>query len=79
MNANDKKLLAQLASHPGEFIGRLKIVDEKGQERSFNTPFAEQVMALQDFCSDAETVIHYKPRQIGDTTVATAYNFNYLY
>ena len=79
MNAHDKKLIAQLAQNSGEFIGRLKIVDEKGQERSFNTPFAEQVMALQDFESEAETVIHYKPRQIGDTTVATAYNFNYLY
>jgi hypothetical protein len=79
VNANDKKLMGQLMSHPGEFIGRLKIVDEKGQERAFNTPFAEQVMALEDFCSEAETVIHYKPRQIGDTTVATAYNFNYLY
>jgi hypothetical protein len=31
VNANDKKLLAQLSRSPGEFIGRLKIVDEKGQ------------------------------------------------
>ena len=79
MNVADKNRLVELASRPGEFISRLKIVDEKGQERLFNHPFAEQVAALEDFQSDAQTVIHYKPRQIGDTTVATAYNFNYLY
>lgn len=79
MNQTDKKYLKALAENPAEFISRLKIVDEKGQERLFNTPFDEQVLALQDFMSPAETVIHYKPRQIGDTTVATAYNFNYLY
>tara|TARA_R110001592_G_scaffold26120_1_gene98249 strand:- start:2915 stop:4483 length:1569 start_codon:yes stop_codon:yes gene_type:complete len=79
VNVADKNRLVELASRPGEFISRLKIVDEKGQERLFNHPFAEQVAALEDFQSDAQTVIHYKPRQIGDTTVATAYNFNYLY
>ena len=77
--SHEGKKLKELATHPEEFIGRLKIVDEKGQERYFDTPFSEQVLALQDFMSPAETVIHYKPRQIGDTTVATAYNFNYLY
>jgi len=75
----DKARLKALSSHPGEFISRLKIVDEKGQERLFNEPFSEQVLALKDFMSPAETVIHYKPRQIGDTTIATAYNFDYLY
>ena len=38
MNARDKKLFAQLASHPGEFIGRLKIVDEKGQVVKYYDP-----------------------------------------
>ena len=75
----ESRKLKELATHPEEFIGRLRIVDEKGQERYFDTPFSEQVLALQDFMSPAEIVIHYKPRQIGDTTVATAYNFNYLY
>lgn len=77
-SVNGRKL-KELSERPEEFIGRLKIVDEKGQERYFDTPFSEQILALEDFMSPAETVIHYKPRQIGDTTVATAYNFNYLY
>jgi len=73
------RLMRDLSRNPAEFISRLRIVDEKGIERSFDTPFYEQVLALADFESSAETVVHYKPRQIGDTTVATAYNFNYLY
>lgn len=79
MNAADKHHLKSLSGEPSEFISRLKIIDEKGIERSFDEPFYEQILALDDFESDAETVVHYKPRQIGDTTVATAYNFNYLY
>ena len=78
MSLLDRKL-SVLADDPREFISRLKLIDEKGIERKFNTPFPEQVLALNDFMSDAETIVHYKPRQIGDTTVATAYNFNYLY
>ena len=79
MKDSDKRSLAELAANSNEFISRLKIIDEKGQERLFNHPFAEQIASLQDFSSEAQTIIHYKPRQIGDTTVATAYNFNYLY
>lgn len=71
--------LGVIAEDPREFISRLKLVDEKGIERQFNTPFPEQVLALNDFMSPAETIIHYKPRQIGDTTVASAYNFDYTY
>ena len=71
--------LGVIAEDPREFISRLKLVDEKGIERSFNTPFPEQVLALDDFMSEAETIVHYKPRQIGDTTVASAYNFDYTY
>ena len=71
--------LGVIAEDPREFISRLKLVDEKGIERSFNTPFPEQVLALNDFMSDEETIVHYKPRQIGDTTVASAYNFDYTY
>ena len=67
--------LGVIAEDPREFISRLKLVDEKGIERRFNTPFPEQVLALDDFMSPANTIIHYKPRQIGDTTVASAYNF----
>ena len=56
--------LGVIAEDPREFISRLKLVDEKGIERQFNTPFPEQVLALNDFMSEAETIIHYKPRQI---------------
>lgn len=78
MSLLDKKLQV-LADDPREFISRLKLIDEKGMERRFNTPFAEQVLALDDFMSDAQTIVHYKPRQIGDTTVAIGYNFDYTY
>jgi len=74
----DRRIQA-LADDPREFIARLKLVDEKGQERNFDTPFPEQVLALDDFLSDAKTIIHYKPRQIGDTTVACGYNYDYTY
>jgi len=74
----DKKL-SVLADDPREFISRLKLIDEKGIERRFNTPFPEQILALDDFMSDAQTIVHYKPRQIGDTTVAIGYNFDYTY
>ena len=78
MSLLDRKL-SVLADDPREFISRLKLIDEKGIERKFNTPFPEQVLALNDFMSDAETIVHYKPRQIGDTTVAIGYNFDYTY
>jgi len=74
-----REQLRRLGSSPEEFISRLRIVDEKGIDRAFSSPFYEQVLALNDFMSPAETVIHYKPRQIGDTTIGMAYNFAYLY
>ncbi len=61
-----------------ESISRLQIVDEKARLRSFDQPFEEQVDALDDFTAPGvETIIHYKPRQIGDTTVLAAVNFDY--
>ena len=78
MSLLDRKL-SVLADDPREFISRLKLIDEKGIERRFNTPFPEQVLALDDFMSDAETIVHYKPRQIGDSTVGNAWNFSYGY
>ena len=76
MSLLDKKLSVH-ADEPREFISRLKLIDEKGIERRFNTPFTEQVLSLDDFMSYAQTIVHYKPRQIGDTTVSIAYNFDY--
>ena len=75
----DKRYFQSISSQTSEFVSRLRLVDEKGSDRSFDQPFSEQVLALEDFMSPAETVVHYKPRQIGDTTVAMAYNFDYLY
>ena len=79
MDAKTRRQLRALAGDPAEFISRLRIVDQRGQERTMSNPFGEQILALNDFLSPAETVIHYKPRQIGNTTVGTAYNFGYLY
>jgi len=79
MDARTRRQLRALAGDPAEFISRLRIVDQRGQDRAMSNPFGEQVLALNDFLSPAETVIHYKPRQIGNTTVGTAYNFGYLY
>ena len=61
-NIDDK--LKGIAGDPREFISRLRLVDEKGIDRRFDSPFAEQRLALQDFMSDATTIVHYKPRQI---------------
>lgn len=79
MDTRLQKRVLGLGDEPREFISRLKIIDEKGQDRYFDNPFNEQVCALNDFLSPAETIVHYKPRQIGDTTIAAAYNFSYLY
>ena len=67
MDPRLQKRVLSLGDDPCEFISRLKIIDEKGQDRFFDSPFAEQVSAMSDFMSPAETVVHYKPRQIGDS------------
>ena len=80
MSASLDAKLSALAGDPAEFISRLRLVDEKGMDAYFNNPFPEQVLALDDFLNpQAKTIVHYKPRQIGDTTVACAYNFDYTY
>ena len=80
MSASLDAKLSALAGDPAEFISRLRLVDEKGMDSYFNNPFPEQVLALDDFLNpQAKTIVHYKPRQIGDTTVACAYNFDYTY
>mgnify|MGYP003641409102 FL=1 len=79
MSVDFEEKLRNVAGDPREFISRLRLVDEKGIDRRFDTPFEEQKNALTDFMSDAQTIVHYKPRQIGDTTVAAAYNFDYSY
>jgi hypothetical protein len=71
--------LMALGNDPIEFISRLKIIDNKGMERFFNEPFLEQQIALSDFLQGHQTIVHCKPRQIGDTTVGCAWNFTYGY
>ena len=79
MDHRRRNRVLSLGDDPHEFISRRKIIDEKGQDRYFDNPFNEQVSAMEDFLSPAETIVHYKPRQIGDSTVASGYNFHYLY
>ena len=71
--------LLQTINNPVEFISRLKIVDQAGMEHQFNKPYAEQIVAMEDFLQGRKMIVHCKPRQIGDTTVGCAYNFSYGY
>jgi hypothetical protein len=69
----------RIGADPREFVSRLKIIDMNAHEMDFDVPHEEQVVAFSDFTSEAETIIHLKPRQIGDTTVLAAVNFDYTY
>jgi hypothetical protein len=71
--------LMALGKDPVEFISRLKIIDEKGAESFFDKPFEEQRVSLSDFLAGSQTIVHLKPRQIGDTTVGCAWMFTYGY
>jgi hypothetical protein len=72
--------LKELSGDPREFIPRLSIINEKGVSVRFDSPHQEQVTALDDLLDpEVKTVIHYKPRQIGSTTVGCAFNFDYSY
>lgn len=62
-----------------EMISRLRVHDKDGVDIAFKDPYYEQRVALEDLMSDASTVVHYKPRQIGRSTVECAYNFHYTY
>jgi len=65
---------------PQKMMGKLTIRDMQGKYRRFDNPFPEQVSAMEDFCDPtAKTIVHAKPRQIGDSTVGLGWNFCYLY
>ena len=49
----DKRYFQSISSQTSEFVSRLRLVDEKGSDRSFDQPFSEQVLALEDFMSPA--------------------------
>lgn len=71
--------LKEISGDAREFVARLRVHDKDGVEIGFNKPYWEQAMALNDLMSDAKTVVHYKPRQIGRSTLECAYNFYYTY
>jgi hypothetical protein len=58
-----------------EFIARLHVHDKDGVDMAMDHPYDEQVLALQDLMSDAKTVVHCKPRQVGRSTIECAFNF----
>ena len=68
-----------LATEPGAFFALLEMGDKQGKRITLAEPFAEQASALMDFASGAQLVVHYKPRQIGDSTAALAWNFWNVY
>ena len=66
--------------NPERMMGKLTIRDMQGKYNKFDNPFPEQVTAMADFCDPtAKTIVHCKPRQIGDSTVGLGWNFCYLY
>jgi hypothetical protein len=80
MNNTSLKAYRELVERDArEFVCRLRIHDKDGVERKFSNPYNEQVMAIADLMSDAKTVVHLKPRQVGRSTLECAYNFYYAY
>jgi hypothetical protein len=72
--------IALYRQHPEKMMGKLTIRDMRGKYGLFNNPFPEQVEAMVDFKDPtAKTIVHCKPRQIGDSTVGLGFNFCYLY
>jgi hypothetical protein len=66
--------------HPERMMGKLTIRDMQGKYGRFDNPFPEQVDAMVDFADPtAKTIVHVKPRQIGDSTVGLGWNFCYNY
>lgn len=70
---------AQLADDPGAFFSLLTIGDKDGKLVSLAVPYAEQAAALDDLASGASLVVYLKPRQVGASTVALAWNFWRVY
>lgn len=79
MDTETRSRLDYIRQDAREMISRLRIHDKDGVDLPFRTPYNEQAAALQDLMSDARVVVHYKPRQIGRSTVECAYNFHYTY
>ncbi len=66
--------------NPERMMGKLTIRDMQGKYGRFDNPFPEQVDAMVDFADPtAKTIVHVKPRQIGDSTVGLGWNFCYNY
>ena len=68
--------ILQYRQNPERMMGKLTIRDMRGKYGLFNNPFPEQVEAMVDFKDPtAKTIVHCKPRQIGDSTVGLGFNF----
>lgn len=63
-----------------EVVPRLWIEDKGGRDVQMTDPFSEQIDALDDFTAEGvNLVVHCKPRQTGDSTIACAANFYETY
>lgn len=71
--------LDRLAQEPGAFFSLLQMGDKDGKLVSLSVPFAEQALALEDLSSGASLVVYLKPRQVGASTLALAWNFWRVY
>lgn len=85
-NLSIEQQLRERIDNPYEFLARLKIIDPRGIERPFSTPFPEQVALVKALAQRTEegmprytNINILKPRQIGFTTLLTAWNFAYGY
>lgn len=67
----------KIMSDPIEFISRLKIIDKKGKLTTLK-PNGEQIKIVQTLEQGGDTLI-LKPRQIGSSTIVSAYFFWKVY
>lgn len=65
----------RIFSDPWDFISRLTIKDKTNVYHGLNVPWPEQIPWLQALFSDKKYNLGLKPRQVGYTTYATAYEF----
>jgi hypothetical protein len=80
MNATQRDSVQQIVKDYKEFIARLPIESEQGLHAFLDDPYDEQIYALDDFRKpEVELIVHYKPRQIGDSTIKAADEYAYLY
>ena len=72
MNKHQKKLL-EVIGDPIAFISRLYIIDKNGKKIRL-VPNSEQIKIIQALCNGEDTLV-LKGRQIGSSTIVSAYLF----